>query len=107
MVIDFNRLNTSSTGNSSVNKNAATEADASKTAAKAPAADAPASKAAGDSVQLSQQAQTLKQAESRIRDLPKVDSERVERLKAAIADGSYSVDAKRVAQKLTAFEAQR
>ncbi len=108
MVIDFNRLNTGNSSNNTVNKPpvAQNQPPSSGTSA-APEAAPNKPAGSGESVQLSQQAQALKQAESRLNDLPSVDKERVERLKAAIADGSYSVDAKRVAQKLAAFETQR
>lgn len=108
MVIDFNRLNTGNSSNSTVNKpSVAQNQPPSSGTGTAPESAPNKLASAGESVQLSQQAQALKQAESRLNDLPSVDKERVERLKAAIADGSYNVDVKRVAQKLAAFETQR
>ena len=62
---------------------------------------------ASDTVQLSPEAQRLQQAADKLADQPAVDQERVEKLKAAIADGSYKVDNQRVAAKLLAFETQR
>lgn len=113
MVIDFNRPNNAagpgSTGRTT-GAQSGTRSDAvsnSETAApQAPASQAPAQKA-GESVQLSQEAQQLQQITDKLRDQPVVDKERVERLKQAIADGSYQVDSKRVASKLLDFESQR
>ena len=113
MVIDFNRLNNANgpahsgrTGNaqasgrneaaSSTPQNAAQVTDEQATAGKS-----------GESVQLSREAQQLQKVSDKMRDLPTVDKERVAKLKQAVADGSYQVDAKRVASKLLDFESQR
>jgi negative regulator of flagellin synthesis FlgM len=113
MVIDFNRLNNAASpansgraGNaqasgrneavSSTPQNATQVADEQKTAGKT-----------GESVQLSREAQQLQKAGDKLRDLPTVDKERVAKLKQAIADGSYQIDAQRVAGKLLDFESQR
>ncbi|TLX59547.1 flagellar biosynthesis anti-sigma factor FlgM [Stutzerimonas nosocomialis] len=108
MVIDFNRPNNAATpasaGRSSgvqpSERPGATQATASTEAAK-PTAQA------GESVQLSDEAQKMQQVNDKLRDLPTVDQERVAKLKQAIADGSYQVDSQRVASKLLAFESQR
>lgn len=57
-------------------------------------------------VKLSAEAQSLTQLEAQIKVAPDVDSDKVNALRAAIADGSYRVDAERVADKLLSFEAQ-
>ncbi len=46
--------------------------------------------------------QTLTQA---VADLPAVDREKVASFRAAIEDGSYAIDSRAVAEKLTQFEA--
>jgi negative regulator of flagellin synthesis FlgM len=113
MVIDFNRLNNAATpANSGRAGNAqassCNEAVGSTTPGVAQTADeqATASKT-GESVQLSREAQQLQKVSDKLRDLPTVDKERVARLKQAVADGSYQVDAQRVAGKLLDFESQR
>ncbi len=62
------------------------------------------SPAATDSVQLTQSGKQLSELANRLDKIPSVDSERVEAIKKAIADGSYEIDAERIASKLTNFE---
>jgi negative regulator of flagellin synthesis FlgM len=99
MVIDFSRLNSSSSLTGSTRtSNAAplnTQAEPASTAK------------SGESVHLSNEAQQLQKVTDKLRDQPAVDKARVAELKAAIADGSYKVDSNRVASKLLNFEAQR
>ncbi|WP_028240728.1 flagellar biosynthesis anti-sigma factor FlgM [Stutzerimonas azotifigens] len=110
MVIDFNRPNNAPAANGRTGNVQPLE-PAGKTDRSAPAEaaagkqNAPAG--AGESVQLSAEAQQLKQVSEKLRDLPSVDQEKVARIKQAIADGTYQVDSKRVAAKLTTFESQR
>ena len=71
---------------------------------KAPAGTAQEAASERSSVSLSQQAQQLQAIEERLRELPEVDSERVNQIKQAIADGSYQTDSSRIADKLLSFE---
>lgn len=57
-----------------------------------------------DTVELSDTARALKAADEQIANTPDIDSEKVARLKAAIEDGSYQVDAERVAGKMLDFD---
>ena len=59
---------------------------------------------AADKISLTDTLSRLQKLEQRLADLPVVDSQRVEALKKAIAEGSYKVDAERVAQELLALE---
>lgn len=110
MVIDINRPNTPPAANANGrtgNTQAANRSDANSLRQTAPEAmPAPASKA-GESVQLSTDAQQLQKATNKLSELPSVDKERVARLKQAISDGSYTVDSQRVASKLLDFESRR
>lgn len=104
MVIDFNRLNSSTTVGSTTRT--ATTKEAGKTEAAAPVSTSE-SVSSGEAVHLSSEAQQLQKITDSLRDQPTVNSARVAELKAAIADGSYQVDSNRVASKLLNFEAQR
>lgn len=111
MVIDFNRLNSSTpasttrAGSTQGGKNEAIDNKAAgSTATAQPAA---AGSKSGESVQLSSEAQQLQKTVDKLRDQPAVDSDRVAKLKQAVADGSYQVDSQRVASKLLNFESQR
>lgn len=103
MVIDFSRLNNSPSVNGGVRTGAAGNTDKSGAASEAPAR----SKVSGETVHLSQEAQQLQNISDKLRDQPIVNSARVAELKQAIAEGSYKVDADRVAGKMLEFEAQR
>ena len=110
MVIDFNRLNSSTpatTTRSGSTQGGKNEAIDGKTNAGESAAASATSSKSGESVQLSSEAQQLQQTVDKLRDQPSVDAERVARLKQAVADGSYQVDSQRVASKLLNFESQR
>lgn len=58
----------------------------------------------GETVSLSNKVQGLKQIENDIKSLPDVDQDKVARIKAAIADGSYQVDSKKLAQNMLNYE---
>lgn len=57
-----------------------------------------------DAVRLSGNVDNLRQIESRLRELPDVDRERVEDMRAKLAAGDYKVDAERLANKLQRLE---
>lgn len=59
--------------------------------------------AEGD-VRLTDTAAKLRQIEAQIAEQPVVDVKRVESVKKAIADGSFQIDANRVAEKMADFE---
>ncbi|POF38996.1 flagellar biosynthesis anti-sigma factor FlgM [Pseudomonas laurylsulfativorans] len=108
MVIDFSRLNSSSSLTGSTRTNASKDsAETGKSAPLEPAAEQVGTVKSGESVHLSNEAQQLQKVTDTLRDQPAVDKARVAELKAAIADGSYKVDSNRVASKLLNFEAQR
>lgn len=110
MVIDFNRPNgaaTPPTSGRSANIQNTERSGSTQVGASIDNAQANATGSAGESVQLSPEAQRLQQASEKLSGQPSVDQERVAKLREAIADGSYQVDSQRVASKLLAFETQR
>lgn len=56
--------------------------------------------ARGENVNLSNQAKNLKQLEQKLGDYPEMDDDRIEQIRAALADGSYKIDAEKLAQKM-------
>ena len=59
---------------------------------------------ADDVVSLTDQAEKLQALENSIKNQPVVDTKRVESIRSAILDGSYTVNAERTAEKMAAFE---
>ncbi|MCB1645209.1 MAG: flagellar biosynthesis anti-sigma factor FlgM [Pseudomonadales bacterium] len=57
-----------------------------------------------DTVRLSSNARDLQNLETRIRDLPEVNQERVAHIREALREGNYSVDPQRLAAKIAQFE---
>ena len=105
MVIDFSRLNSSTTVGGTT-RTASTK-ETGKTEAPATVSTSENVSGSGETVSLSSEAQQLQKITDSLRDQPVVNSSRVAELKQAIADGSYKVDSNRVANKLLNFEAQR
>lgn len=58
----------------------------------------------GDTVQLSNEAQTLRNVERSLADTPDVDSARVANLRQEIESGNFQVNAERVAEKILDFD---
>jgi negative regulator of flagellin synthesis FlgM len=82
------------------NVNARENRDAN--AAKSPGVNA----GAADQVSLTNTATQLQAVQQTLSEVPEVNSDKVAALKAAIADGSYEVDANKLAQNLIEFEQQ-
>ncbi|MAA63972.1 MAG: flagellar biosynthesis anti-sigma factor FlgM [Alteromonadaceae bacterium] len=96
MTVDFNGI-----GQGQVNsKTSANTGKAATPAPEAPQEQAKAQATRSDSVSLSSQARDLKKLEERLDSYPEVDDARVEQIKAALADGSYKIDAEQLAQKM-------
>lgn len=59
---------------------------------------------AQDSVKLSGQVDNLREMETRLKDLPDVDRDRVDSLRARVDAGEYEINAERLARKLVRLE---
>ena len=76
---------------------------ADKAGNKPAAADQAASQsvqARGESVNLSSQARNLKQLEQKLGDFPEMDDDRIAEIRSALENGTYKVDAQKLAQKM-------
>ncbi|WP_336368228.1 flagellar biosynthesis anti-sigma factor FlgM [Marinobacter sp. C2H3] len=69
-------------------------------AAESDASRAQASQPKGENVNLSNQAKSLKQLETKLGDYPEVDDDKVAQIRAALENGTYKVDAEKLAQKM-------
>lgn len=79
--------------------------DSSKPAATSrPAPGEAAATTPSDAVSLTDSAQLLVRLEKALADVPVIDRVRVETIKSAIADGTYAVDADRVAAEVLRME---
>ncbi|MGE0623953.1 MAG: flagellar biosynthesis anti-sigma factor FlgM [Pseudomonadales bacterium] len=67
---------------------------------------ASASGSASDQLSLTSSAQLLKELSEAVAASPEVDQGRIEAIRQAIADGSYDIDAQRIADKLLKLEDQ-
>ncbi|NWO08068.1 MAG: flagellar biosynthesis anti-sigma factor FlgM [Alteromonadaceae bacterium] len=56
--------------------------------------------ARGENVNLSNQAKNLNQLEQKLGEYPEMDDDRISQIRAALEDGSYKVDAEKLAQKM-------
>ena len=57
-----------------------------------------------DTVSFSNEGATLAEAEQAVAELPVVDNQRVEDIRQAIANGSFEIDAERIAQRMLDLE---
>lgn len=62
-------------------------------------------RSADSSVNLTAGAMQLQQLEKNLTKIPEVDQQRVSQIRSAIANGSYAIDAKAIAAKLTRMNA--
>lgn len=99
MAIEINGIN--GPRNQGTETGQVSSAQSNQQAPSQPSADA----ARADSVNLTDAGRQMARLEGEIRDLPVVDSKRVEAVRESVNDGTYTVDNRAVAQKLMQFEA--
>ena len=97
MSLEINSLNTNSVSGS---KAKSTSQAAKTDSSHAPADSSAASSQAKATVVISQEAKLLSQISSQVSTEASVDESKVDAIKAAISDGSYTADAGRIADKL-------
>lgn len=99
MEIDNNRIASLTTPTSGQGAPVAEQRDGGdKGAAETTAANS------GDRVSLTGEARQLKELENELASRPVVDSQRVESVRNAVDNGTFSVDAERIADKLISLE---
>ncbi|MEX0603201.1 MAG: flagellar biosynthesis anti-sigma factor FlgM [Marinobacter sp.] len=97
MTVDFNGIGP---GQVNTQKTSTSKSEASQTKPQLSPEGAKAQAPRGENVSLSDQAKNLKQLEQRLDSYPEMDDQRIEEIKAALADGSYKIDAEKLAQKM-------
>ena len=98
-------MNTTITNNGSPRFPQATNNPANSSSASAAASAGSAAAAArnGDQLKLTDSAQALQMAAPQ-QDVSPIDAKRVEQLRRALADGSYKIDASRIADRMMAMD---
>lgn len=100
MAVDINGINS---GQINPQRNNRSEQSGKTPAAPNPqeqATAAASSNSASENVSLSARAKGLKQTEQRLKDYPEVDDSKVDAIRTALQNGSYKVDAQKLAQKM-------
>lgn len=99
MSVDFNGIGSGQVNNQRTTADKASGTEAPKQAG-AEQARSQASSARGENVNLSSQAKNLKQLEQKLGEYPEMDDERIEQIRSALENGSYKIDAEKLAQKM-------
>ena len=102
MSVDINGLG--STKMPVAKDEAQVERSAERTVEQTPSQQTSGKSSTSDTVSLSENAVQLGKLENEVVAMPVSDTQRIEQVKQAIRDGSYEIDARRVAEKLMAFE---
>ncbi|AFP30663.1 flagellar biosynthesis anti-sigma factor FlgM [Marinobacter sp. BSs20148] len=97
MSVDFNGINQSQIN---TQRPTADKAGSAVKNATADQATVQSTQARGESVNLSSQARDLKQLEQKLGDFPEMNDEQISKIRSALEDGSYKVDAQQLAQKM-------
>ena len=99
MSVDFNGIGPGQVNNQRPTADKTSGAEAPKQTG-TEQAKSQATNARGENVNLSSQAKNLKQLEQKLGDYPEMDDDRIEQIRSALENGSYKVDAEKLAQKM-------
>lgn len=97
MSVDFNGIGP---GQVNTQRTTADKSSSTHEARQAAPEQARAQSARGENVNLSSQARNLKQLEQKLGDFPEMDDARIEQIRSALENGTYKVDAEKLAQKM-------
>ncbi|MEP3563450.1 MAG: flagellar biosynthesis anti-sigma factor FlgM [Marinobacter sp.] len=97
MSVDLNGIGP---GQVNTTRTQADKASSNTTTAPADQAKSQGPAARGENVSLSSQAKNLKQLEQKLGDYPEMDDDRIAEIRAALDNGSYKIDADKLAQKM-------
>lgn len=97
MSVNFNSINHSQI---STQRPTADKTDGAAKTATADQTPDQSTQARGENVNLSSEARNLKQLEQKLGDFPEMNDERISQIRSALEDGSYKVDAQKLAQKM-------
>ena len=70
----------------------------------APSGDSAATHAGSDRISLTGEARQLQELENRLASQPVVDSQRVQAVRSAVEDGTFTVNPERIAEKMMSLE---
>ena len=98
------KTNTTLPVNNQVNAKAAKQVKAEQSQADNTGNTNTGASTSADTVSVTSEADKLRQLEQKLSALPAVDSERVEAVRQSIAEGTFSVNPDRIAEKLLQFE---
>ena len=99
MSVDFNGIGSGQVNNQRPTADKASSSEAPKQPG-AEQARTQSTNARGENVNLSSQAKNLKQLEQALGEFPEMDDERIEQIRSALENGSFKVDAEKLAQKM-------
>ncbi|MDI9245271.1 flagellar biosynthesis anti-sigma factor FlgM [Marinobacter sp. CHS3-4] len=100
MSVDFNGIGPGQVNNQRPSADKASGSQAPNQTGAEQQAKSQATNARGENVNLSSQAKNLKQLEQQLGDYPEMDDDRIEQIRSALENGSYKVDAEKLAQKM-------
>lgn len=100
MAIDIKQVNSAATFNRAAAKPSLTKSDNGSDAS------AQVVTTKNDSVSITSEAQELQNVQTKMSNIPEVDTQKVEEIKLAIAEGRYKIDVEQLATNMAKFESE-